>query len=274
LLQTIITNITILTIMIESKMPQVPLRVHIVPVGFEIDRIVIPAKKMRAEKVIMIANESLEDKATMFYDRVEEEFKNAGISTETERKPFFSLKDNIELFSDLIKRYKDQYIFINISSGSKIQALAAFISVMAAKSQGIEVSTYYVEPEKYTDDPPKGPISQGCKNILELPIFPLYTPSREIQYSVALLKRRSYYKLELAIQLAKAGIFNKELIDIDRGIPRDEKARITLQNSVENRVIQPMLKDKYATTEKIGRKVKITLTKFGEDASNLFLKYD
>ena len=52
------------------------------------------------------------------------------------------------------------------------------------------------------------------------------------------------------------------------------KARITLQNSVENRVIQPMLKDKYATTEKIGRKVKITLTKFGEDASNLFLKYD
>ena len=27
------------------------LRIHIAPVGFEIDRIVIPAKKMRADKV-------------------------------------------------------------------------------------------------------------------------------------------------------------------------------------------------------------------------------
>ena len=35
------------------------LRVHIAPVGFEIDRIVIPARKMRADKVWLIAHNNL-----------------------------------------------------------------------------------------------------------------------------------------------------------------------------------------------------------------------
>lgn len=266
--------ITIITIMIETEMPQIPSRIHIAPVGFEVDRIVIPAIKMRAEKVIMIANDLSQDKASSFYTRVEKKLKNAHIATEMIRTSFFSLKENIELFSSLIKQYKDQLLFINISSGSKIQALAAFISVMAAKSQEIQVSTYYVEPEKYTDDPPKNPISRGCKKIHDLPIFPLYTPSKEIQYSVMLLTKKSYYKLELAIELAKAEFLSKELINLESGRPKDEKARINLQNSVETRVIQPMIRDKYATTEKFGKRVKVTLSQFGRDASNLFLKYD
>ncbi len=264
-MQTIITNKTI---------PEVPLRIHIVPVGFEEDRIVLPAIKMRAEKVILIANESSHDKASIFYSAVEERLKLANIKTEMVRIPFFSLKDNMKLFSDLINKNKDQQLSINISSGSKIQALAGFISVMAAKSQGIAVSTYYVEPDKYTEDAPKTPISTGCKIVHDLPIFPLYTPSKEIQHSVLLLKKKQYYKLELALELAKVGIFNKDLIDIETGKPRDDKARINLQNLVENKVIQPMVQERYATTEKIGKKVKITLTEFGKDASNLFLNYD
>lgn len=260
--------------MTEPDMPQVPLRIHIAPVGFEVERIVIPAKKMRAEKVIMIANELAHDKASKFYTMVEMELHDAGILTEIIRTPFFSLKDNMKLFSELINKNKTQLLSINISSGSKIQALAGFISVMAARSQDIQVSTYYVEPEKYTEDPPSNPISHGCRKIYDLPIFPLYTPSKEIQYSVKLLSKRPYYKLELAIELAKVGIFNKELVDLEDGTPKDQKARVSLQNSIEGKVIQPMISDKYATTEKVGRKVKITLTEFGRDASNLFLRYD
>ena len=47
------------------------LRVHVAPVGFEIDRIVIPAKKMRADKVWLIAHSNLsEDKARPFLDKI------------------------------------------------------------------------------------------------------------------------------------------------------------------------------------------------------------
>ena len=47
------------------------LRVHIAPVGFEIDRIIIPAKKMRADKVYLIGHSNLsEDKARPFLDKI------------------------------------------------------------------------------------------------------------------------------------------------------------------------------------------------------------
>ena len=40
------------------------LRVHIAPVGFEVDRIIIPAVRMRADKVWLVVHDSpTEDKA-------------------------------------------------------------------------------------------------------------------------------------------------------------------------------------------------------------------
>ena len=47
------------------------LRVHIAPVGFEIDRIVIPARKMRADKGWVHGHNNLsEDKARPFLEKV------------------------------------------------------------------------------------------------------------------------------------------------------------------------------------------------------------
>jgi hypothetical protein len=263
-METIITNITT---------PNVPLRTHIAPVGFEVDRIVLPAIKMRAERVILVVNESSQDKAERFYKEVRKSLENARITTEIVKVPFFNLMENIKLYTELIKNNRDQQLSLNISSGSKIQALAGFIAAMSAKSQGIFVITYYVEPDKYTEDPPESPISRGCKRVDDLPIFPLHTPSREIQHAMVLLSRKSYYKLELAIELAKTNLLTKNLIGED-GKPIDEKARISLQNLVDNRILQPMVHDKYATAEKVGRKVKITLTDFGREASNLYLRFD
>lgn len=250
---------------------KVPLRIHIAPVGFEIDRIVLPVKMMKAEKVILIENDSVIDQGGKFYTEVKKELAKVNIEVEVERRSIFNLESNMNLFTDLINRYKDNQISINISSGSKIQALAAFISAMSAKSQGILVTTYYIEPDQYTDNPPREPISKGCKNIIPLPIFPLYTPSNEIRGAMQLLKNRSYSKLELAIELSKRGIFTETFLDSSRTHPRDDKARMSLQNLVENKVIEPMIRDKYATTERVGRKIKVTLTRLGEEATHLFM---
>ena len=47
------------------------LRVHIAPVGYEIDRIVLPAKKMRADKVCLLIHENPSvDKAISFYNNI------------------------------------------------------------------------------------------------------------------------------------------------------------------------------------------------------------
>ena len=48
------------------------MRVHIAPVGFEIDRIVIPAIKERADKVwLLIHDMASEDKAGAYREKIE-----------------------------------------------------------------------------------------------------------------------------------------------------------------------------------------------------------
>ncbi len=54
------------------------LRVHIAPVGFEVDRIVIPAEQMRADKVWLLVHENPhEDKAIPFIERVTKQLKKS-----------------------------------------------------------------------------------------------------------------------------------------------------------------------------------------------------
>lgn len=250
--------------------PYAPTRVHIAPIGFEEDRIVLPAKQLKAEKVILVANELAHEKASGFYEAVKARLEKDGIDYDIVRAPIFQLEANMKLFSDLIKEHSKEQLFINISSGSKIQALAGYISAMAAKSEGIQVTIYYVEPEKYTEDPPVSPISHGCRRILALPIFPLPSPTKEIRFAMTVLQKKTCSKLELAIELARGGLFDKKLLDGSQSKPINEKARIGLQNSVDAKVIQPLLREKYAKTEKTGRKVMVSLTELGEEASHLF----
>ena len=45
----------------------VNLRIHIAPVGFEIDRIIIPAVRMKADKVWLIAHDNVTDDKSLKY---------------------------------------------------------------------------------------------------------------------------------------------------------------------------------------------------------------
>ena len=61
----------------------VNLRIHIAPVGFEIDRIIIPAVKMKADKVWLVAHDNVaEDKASKYRQKIEKLLEKKGIKTE------------------------------------------------------------------------------------------------------------------------------------------------------------------------------------------------
>ena len=55
-------------------------RIHIAPVGFEVDRIVLPAIQYKADKVyLLVHNNKSEDKAGDYISRVINELKAAKI---------------------------------------------------------------------------------------------------------------------------------------------------------------------------------------------------
>ena len=61
----------------------VNLRVHVAPVGFEVDRIVIPAVRMKADKVWLVVHDNVaDDKASKYREKIEKELEQKGIKTE------------------------------------------------------------------------------------------------------------------------------------------------------------------------------------------------
>lgn len=123
---------------------QPPLRVHLCPVGFERDRILRPALDQRADRVHLILRDPERD-AGHHAAFLQEQLVAAGVQVELDRCPY-EMYALLGLFGGLIRRYADQHVFINISTGGTIAAVAGTLAGMMFGAQ-----LYHVEPESYID---------------------------------------------------------------------------------------------------------------------------
>ena len=93
---------------IEHNMDNVvDLRVHIAPVGYEEDRIVIPAVEKKADRVwLLVHSNPSEDRALQFTERITKKLENAKIQVISEphdRTNFFQI---IKCVKSIIDREK------------------------------------------------------------------------------------------------------------------------------------------------------------------------
>jgi len=157
-------------------MPEIPnLRVHIAPVGYEIDRIVLPAKKLRADKVILLVHENRsEDKATKFYEKISEQLEKLNIEVSTEYHNRLDLFQIIKTVKNLIKQESGNIISVNLASGSKVQAIGCMMASMMFNDDK-NVNPFYVEAKEYLGFSGK-PISKGIKDIEYIPTYEIQKP--------------------------------------------------------------------------------------------------
>ena len=108
------------------------LRVHIAPVGFEIDRIVIPAVKMKADLVYLIADENISrDKSTKFQTQIIKLLKKKKIKSKIAYANRLQLFDIIRVVKEIILDHRDDEFYVNVASGSKIHAIACMMACMS-----------------------------------------------------------------------------------------------------------------------------------------------
>jgi len=125
------------------------LRVHIAPVGFEVDRIVIPAEQMRADKVWLLVHENpSEDKARPFIERVTKQLKKSKIQVLKEHHNRLDLFQIIKSVRRIIENEHGNLLYVNLSSGSKIQAIALMMACMMFNEKKT-VTPYYAEAKSY-----------------------------------------------------------------------------------------------------------------------------
>ncbi len=154
------------------------LRIHIAPVGYEIDRIVLPAKKRKADKVYLLIHENPSiDRAVSFYENISKKLEKLNIDVVKEHHDRLDLFKIIKSVREIIEREKGNIIYVNLASGSKIQAIACMMACMMFNDDK-NIQPFYVEAKDYVGFSGK-PISTGIKEIQDMPTYEIRRPEQK-----------------------------------------------------------------------------------------------
>ena len=239
------------------------LRIHIAPVGYEIDRIVLPAKKKRADKVYLLIHENPSiDKAVSFYDSTEKKLKKLNIDVVKEHHDRLDLFKIIKSVREIIEREKGNIIYVNLASGSKIQAIACMMACMMFNDDQ-NVQPFYVEAKDYIGFSGK-PISTGIKEIQDMPTYEIKRPQQKHVEALKIINEHDgrISKKEMA-KIAK----EKKLIVVNA----ENQSQATFASLDKN--IISVLKDQWGfiRVEQLGRTRWIEITEEGKNAAEFLV---
>ena len=235
------------------------LRVHIAPVGFEVDRIVLPASNMRADRVwLIIHSDSIDDAGQPFSKLISERLEKDQIEFKMEYADRTDLFDTLRVLRSIILKEKNNAILVNVSVGSKIQAIASMMACMMFKDE-VDILPYYAVPEKYVNIP-REQETAGLKKVLKLPEYKIETPPNHLIHCLKIIHERSDNRI--ANKDLRDQALARDLIHVERDKNYDQSAYMALKTNL----IEPLLKWKFVRVEKIGRRHDLVLTEDGLNA--------
>jgi hypothetical protein len=244
----------------------VRLRVHIAPVGFEIDRIIVPAINMRADKVWLIGHSNLsEDKARPFLEKVRKTLEKKNIEVKEVTADRYRLFDIVRTIKEIISEEKNNDIYLNVASGSKSHAVGMMMATMIFDDRS-NLHPFYAQAKEYHHTKLSEPQTSGIEAIHDLPTYRIQTPEKKHLEALKILvdKGGKLKKKEMA-EIAE----EQKIIIINAEPSNHSQARFA---SLDKNIISPLEHDwGYITTEKVGRNRWIHLTDEGRWASEFLI---
>ena len=241
-------------------------RVHIAPLGFEVDRIVIPLKETKADKLWLLVHENKsEDKSGPYLEKIKKQCKKLGVKLEISYADRLSIFKVIRAVKEIISKEENNYIYVNVASGSKIQAIACMMACMVLK-ECKNVQPFYAEPKKYAAFNGEQQ-SFGIKDTIPLPTYEMQTPKPKLLQALKIVhqaKDQKITKKEMA-EIAE----EQEIITINSEERNHSQARFA---SLDKNIIQPLVDEwNFVEVEKIGRNRWIKITQDGLDAAEFLI---
>ena len=238
----------------------VPDRVHIVPLGYEKDRILEPVQELKADKVILLIHS--DDEEPWYRNEVKTELQESPVRVEECDCDIFDMYGTIGTIADIIDNHSADEVYVNLATGSKVTAIGGMIACMLT-----DATPYYVRAEKYGPEdeqgPPSNPVSRGVKGIDNLPSFHIDEPPTE---QIRALK---FISDSGAVRKSKLIEFGEE-----NQLPflRDHNAanRTGKYRLLDNHIIDPLTERGEITVEQVGRRSEIEITESGENTLRAF----
>jgi len=242
------------------------LRVHIAPVGFEIDRIIIPAVEMKADKVWLVVHDNVaEDKASKYRDKIVKLLEKKGIKTETVYANRLRLFPIIKAVTEIILKERKNDIYVNVATGSKIHAIGCMMACMMFDDRK-KIHPFYAQAEQYPEYDGTLQQTYGVAEIHSLPTYRIGTPKPELIKAMDIIKKAGgrIQKKKMAEMAEKSNI-----ITVNARKQNFTQARFA---SLDKNIVQPLVDTwGFVEVEKIGRNRWLRLTEDGNYAAEFLL---
>jgi hypothetical protein len=243
------------------------------PVGFEVDRIVLPAIEMKADRVWLITNRPDVEEGRKFVKSIQYKLKQAAIECLQMEADRIDLFDILRALRLIILKEKGNSILVNVSVGSKIQAIASMMACMMFKDIAM-IKPYYAVPQRYTSSLAKEEKqeTEGLKEIKPLPEYKIEIPASKLIRCLDIINRKSDDGKITKRQLKDLAI-EDGLIHVDenrmtgRKRTKDEYTDQAAYMSLNKNLIAPLQQYwRFITETKVGTHHIISLTEEGKHA--------
>ena len=251
---------------IDTMKDIVNLRIHIAPVGFEIDRIIIPAVRMKADKVWLVAHDAIaEDKASKYRQKIEKELEEKGIKTDIAYANRLLLFPIIKAVTGIIFKERKNDIYVNVATGSKIHAIGCMMACMLFDDRE-KIHPFYAQAKQYPEYDGKTQQTYGVAEIHSLPTYRIGTPKKELLEAMRIIKKANgrIQKKKMAEEAEKS-----KIITVNAKKQNFTQARFA---SLDKNIVQPLVDTwGFVEVEKIGRNRWLKLTDDGKHAAEFLI---
>lgn len=237
------------------------LRVHISPIGFEYRRVTEPLKRMRADKVYLIKYKSNDD-AAKFYRQIEGELEQnyKHIQAKDVLLDIWDLYECVEKFREIILQEQGNHVYVNVSTGTKITAIAGMLSCMLWDAQPYYAPISYEGRDQVMD------VSEHVLDSEALPTYRINKPKPEFMQILDLLSRNggTMEKHQIIRNLEENHIIKKS---------PDSKGELSApaKHSRLRSLLDPMtLEWNLISTKTNGRRSEVSIESQGETALRIF----
>jgi hypothetical protein len=169
-------------------------KVHVVSVGFEIDRVVLPVQRIGADRVVIVTN----TKETGVYRTMIDEVRRrltlkTRLAIEEAPMNIFDMSALFGGVSRIVRRERElqNIVFINISVGTRLFGAVGYLAALmhGAIPYYAEVEKYRIRPEDFMDGKrrPLG-ISKGVREVHMLPRPQIDFPPMELVAALSILE--------------------------------------------------------------------------------------
>jgi len=253
--------------------------IHIIPLGHEIDRAIIPFDITKADHIYILTglNESnsrrdMSEKQRYYAETVRRKLAEKGISVTCKHVNLFDLREAMKTISKIIveEKAKNNRIFVNMSAAGRLTSVAATLVGMAH-----DVQVYYVHADEYPDDDETRKLHGlsvcSSKEITPLTNFKIVMPDATGLEILLFLSQNNKAKMSNILEIMHTK--NIEGFEEDFETMRQSKKKRSVQSrqlmKLDKTILARLERNGFISRTKEGRTTYVSITDSGNYAANI-----